>query len=116
MDRKLLLEKYRLKKASTRGRLDINGNLIEMRLTAEEWCHLWEESGFIPSRYYVISRKNDIGHYEIGNVYIQHNLHNVTEALTDNSEFEYKITEYAIKTGYKRRTVKAMIKRGELEL
>ena len=116
MDRKFLLEKYRLKKASTRGRFDINGNLIEMRLTAEEWCQLWEESGFIPSRDYVISRKNDIGHYEIGNVYIQHNLHNVTEALTDNSELEYRITEYAIKTGYKRRIVKAMIKRGELQL
>jgi hypothetical protein len=116
MHQKILLEKYRMKKASTKGRRDTNGDLIEMRLTAEEWCQLWEESGFNPSRDYVISRKNDIGHYEIGNVYIQHNLHNVTEALTNNNDIEYKITEYAIKTGYKRRTVKAMIKRGELVL
>ena len=105
-----------MKKASTKGRRDANGDLIEMRLTAEEWCQLWEESGFIPSRDYVISRRNDIGHYEIGNVYIQHNLHNLTQALTNNSDIEYKITEYAIKTGYKRRIVKAMIKRGELVL
>lgn len=105
-----------MKKASTKGRRDTNGDPIEMRLTAEEWCQLWEESGFIPSRDYVISRRNDIGHYEIGNVYIQHNLHNVTQALTNNSDIEYKITEYAIKTRYKRRIVKAMIKRGELVL
>jgi predicted RNA polymerase sigma factor len=116
MDRKFLLEKYRLKKASTKGRVDVNGDLIEMRLTEDQWCQLWEEARVIPSRNYVISRKNDTGHYEIGNVYIQHNLHNVTEALTDNSDLEYKITEYAIKTGYKRRIVKAMIKRGEITL
>ena len=116
MDRKLLIEKYKSKIASTRGRVDVNGNNIEMRLTEDQWCQLWEEAKVIPSRNYVLSRKNDTGHYEIGNVYIQHNLHNVTEALTDNSELEYKITEYAIKTGYKRRTVKAMIKRGELRL
>ena len=113
---KLLLEKYRLKIASTKGRVDTNGNAIEMRLTANQWCQLWTEAKVLPSRDYVISRKNDLGHYEIGNVYIQHNLYNVTEALTDNSDIEYRITEYAIKTGYKRRTVKAMIKRGELEL
>lgn len=116
MDRKLLIEKYKSKIASTRGRVDANGNAIEMRLTENQWCQLWEEAEVFPNRNYVISRKNDAGHYEIGNVYIQHNLHNLTEALTDNSELEYKITEYAIKTGYKRRIVKAMIKRGELEL
>lgn len=116
MDRKLLIEKYKSKIASTRGRVDVNGNNIEMRLTEDQWCQLWEEAKVIPSRNYVLSRKNDTGHYEIGNVYIQHNLHNVTEALTDNSDLEYKITEYAIKTGYKRRIVKAMIKRGELTL
>ena len=116
MDRKILLEKYRLKISSTKGRIDINGNPIEMRLSADQWCQLWEDAGVLPSRTYVISRKNDIGHYEIENVYIQHNLHNVTQALTDNSDIEYKITEYAIKTGYKRRTVKGMIKRGELTL
>ena len=116
MDKKRLLEKYRAKVASTRGRRDINGNLIEMKLTREEWCQLWDEAGVPPSRDYVISRYNDIGHYEIGNVRIQHNLLNVTEALTDNSEIEYKITEYAIKTGYKRSTVKNMIKRGALSL
>jgi hypothetical protein len=116
MDKKRLLEKYRAKVASTKGRRDINGNLIEMKLTFDEWCQLWEEAGVMPSRNYVISRKNDIGHYEIGNVYVQHNLHNLTEALTDNSDIEYKITEYAIESGYKRSIVKNMIKRGNLVL
>lgn len=116
MHKKILLEKYRSKIASTRGRLDAVGNPIEVKLTADEWCQLWTDAGVMPSRNYVISRKNDIGHYEIGNVYIQHNLYNLTEALTDNSDIEYRITEYAIESGYKRRIVKAMIKRGELVL
>jgi hypothetical protein len=116
MNKKLLLEKYKSKISSTKGRTDINGNPIEMRLSFDQWCELWEEAGVLPSRDYVISRNNDTGHYEIGNVYIQHNLHNLTQALTDNSDIEYKITEYAIKTGYKRRIVKGMIKRGELTL
>ena len=116
MHKKILLEKYRSKIAATKGRIDAVGNPIEVKLTADEWCQLWIDAGVMPSRDYVISRKNDIGHYEIGNVYIQHHLYNVTEALTDNSDIEYKITEYAIKSGYKRRIVKAMIKRGELVL
>jgi hypothetical protein len=116
MDEKILLEKFKSKKASTKGRTDINGNPIEMKLSFDQWCKLWTEAGVLPGRNYVLSRKNDTGNYEIDNVYIQHNLYNLTESMTDNSEIEYKITEYAIKTGYKRRIIKAMIKRGELTL
>lgn len=111
-----LKEKYRAKISSTRGRVDKLGNPIEFRLTFEEWVTLWDNAGLLPGRDYVLSRQNDIGHYEIGNVYVNHNLHNVMESLTSNTELDRKITQYSIETGYKRNIVKGMIRRGELEL
>jgi hypothetical protein len=69
-----------------------------------------------PAQPFVLSRKDDVGHYEIGNVYVSHNLLNVTEALDSKSDLDWKITAYAIESGYKRNIVKGMLKRGEIEL
>ena len=113
---KYLKEKYRTKIASTRHRVDKLGNPIEFRLSFDEWSKLWDDAGLLPNRNYILSRVNDIGHYEAGNVYVNHTLLNVTEASTDNSDIERKITQYSIETGYKRRIVKGMIKRGDLVL
>ena len=113
---KYLKEKYRMKIASTRKRVDKLGNPIEFRLSFDEWSKLWNDAGLLPNRDNILSRINDIGHYEIGNVYVNHTLLNVTESSTDNSDIERKITQYSIETGYKRRIVKGMIKRGELVL
>ena len=109
---KLLKEKFRSKQASTKGRVDKLGNPIEFRLTYDEWASLWIASGHLPGREYVLSRKDDTGHYEIGNVYVNHMLMNVTEASTANTDLDQRITQYCIDTGYKRRAVKSMIKRG----
>lgn len=54
---------------------DVNGNTVEMRLTFEEWYRLWDESGKWNDKWgrggrYVMCRKDDVGHYELGNVYI----------------------------------------------
>lgn len=111
-----LKKKYFSKISSTKGRKDKNGDPIEFRLTFEEWKKLWEDSGRLPNRDYVLSRKNDIGHYELGNVYVNHNLLNVMETFTPGDEYEKKISQYAIDHGLKRRIVKAKIKRGELKL
>jgi hypothetical protein len=113
---KYLREKYRAKIHSTRLRVDKLGNPIEFRLSFEEWSKLWNDAGLLPNRHHVLSRVNDIGHYEVGNVYVNHNLSNLTESLTDNSDDEQKITQYSIESGYKRRIVKGMIKRGDLVL
>ena len=113
---KYLKEKYRTKIASTRNRVDKLGNPIEFRLSFDEWCKIWKDAGLLPNRNYILSRVNDIGHYEVGNVYVNHNLLNVTESMTDNSDIERKITQYSIESGYNRRIVKGMIKRGELVL
>lgn len=115
-DKEFLKKKFLAKIGSTSGRLDKNSAPIKFKLTFEEWCQLWADAGVRPAYPYVLSRKGDIGHYEPGNVYVSHNLLNVTEALTDQTDLNWKITEYAIKSGYKRRIVKGMISRGELEL
>lgn len=48
----------------------------EFKLTFEEWCQIWVDSGKWEQRgckrgQYVMSRKGDVGAYEIGNVFIQ---------------------------------------------
>jgi hypothetical protein len=49
---------------------------ISFNFTFDEWLNFWIESGHWEERgnkkgQYVMSRKNDIGPYELGNVYIQ---------------------------------------------
>ena len=114
MDDDILLDKFKAKISSTRGRIDKLGNPIEFRLSYEQWKKLWKDSGHLPGRPWCVCRKNDIGHYEIGNVYIAHTITNVTEALTNNDSLNQWITNYAIRHGYKRRTVRNLIKRGLL--
>jgi len=114
MTEQQLLKKYKAKIASTRGRFDKLGNPIEFKLTFEQYVKLWEDFGRPPGMPYVISRKNDIGHYEIGNVYIQHNINNLTETFAKDFDTDQRITRYCIATGYKRRIVRAMLKRGDI--
>lgn len=115
MDKKILLKKYKAKKSSTIGRLDKNRQPIEFRLSFDEWCMLWEEFGQYPKQPWVLSRKNDLGHYELGNVFIQHNVDNAIDSYGRNPD-DYKINQYSFETGYSRRIVKNMIKRGQLIL
>jgi len=114
--KKALRAKWQSKRSSTKGRVDVLGNPIEMRLTFEEYASLYIEAGVMPSTTYVLSRTNDTGHYEIGNVKIATFLDNLmfTHGLT--SELDKKINDYCLKHQYKRRIVKGMIKRGELSL
>ena len=49
---------------------------IEFKLTFDEWWSIWEQSGKYEQRgcrkgQYVMSRVNDTGPYEVGNVFIQ---------------------------------------------
>jgi hypothetical protein len=72
-------------KNSCKNRVDAAGNPIEFRLTFDEWWDIWEASG----KYhlcgkrrgqYCMSRVNDIGHYEVGNVFIQLHSENNSQA------------------------------------
>ena len=60
---------------------------INFLLTFEEWWDIWEKSGKWDQRgrkrgQFVMSRNNDIGAYEIGNVLIQSQDKNMSQAQT----------------------------------
>ena len=68
-----------------RGKIDAAGNPVEFRLSFDEWLKIWEDSGKLSQRgnkkgCYVMSRYNDLGHYEVGNVFIQEHSDNVRQA------------------------------------
>ena len=58
---------------------------FQFLLTFDEWMKIWLESGKLSERgrtrgCYVMSRNNDSGNYEVGNVFIQKFEDNVTQA------------------------------------
>lgn len=54
---------------------------IPFRLTFDEWLEIWSESGHLKDRgLYCMSRKNDEGAYEVGNVFIQTIANNSRDA------------------------------------
>lgn len=68
--------KFRTQRQSTISRIDKSGKPIIFKLTFDEWLDLWMASGKIDlmgrtSGSYVMSRYNDLGDYEVGNVFIQ---------------------------------------------
>lgn len=73
------------KKCATGQKISNDGTVIEMRLSFERWFEIWLDSGHWHKRgrgagKYVMSRKNDSGHYEDGNVFIQSGEQNVKDA------------------------------------
>lgn len=67
------------------AKVDALGNRVRMLLTFEQWLDIWVSSGKFHLRgrtkgSYVMSRNGDIGHYEIGNVFIQQFSANVSES------------------------------------
>lgn len=70
-----LKRKYRFQINNCKNRTDALGNPIQMKLTFDEWLDIWIQSGHIfdignTQGKYVMSRYNDIGNYEVGNVAI----------------------------------------------
>lgn len=76
---------YRQQSSCKNGKLDKNGNLVEMRLSFDQWLDIWLTSGHWDQRgnskgKYVMARHNDLGHYELGNVSIKLFEENCKEA------------------------------------
>lgn len=66
-------------------RFDRNKNKIEMRMSFNEWKDVWTSSGKYDLKgrgtgKYCMSRRYDVGHYEIGNVFIQLFVQNTIDA------------------------------------
>lgn len=76
---------YKCQRKNASSRVDVAGNPILFLLTFEEWLKIWVDSGHWEERgsskgKYCMSRKNDLGNYEVGNVFIQPFGDNVREA------------------------------------
>jgi len=96
---KTLRTAYTVHKNHTSNRLDRLGNVIEFLLTLEQWVDIWMQSGKLDERgcrtgQYVMSRYNDIGNYEMNNVFIQ--LHS-KNAVEGNKGRERIVTDAAKK-------------------
>lgn len=79
-----LKQKFRNQRQSTVNRIDKSGKPIIFKLTFEEWLDLWVTSGHLDKMgrnagCYVMSRRNDLGNYEMGNVFIQPVEQNISE-------------------------------------
>ena len=66
-------------------RLDANGKQILWKLSFDEWLSIWIESKKYSQRgskkgQYCMSRFNDLGDYELGNVFIQEHSNNISQA------------------------------------
>lgn len=99
---------YQKQRNFCKRRVDRNGNPIEMRLTFDEWLNIWISSGHWHERgckrgQYVMSRKADLGHYEIDNIEIKTVGENIIEKC--NSDEYKEIHRSAMKiAGQKRLT------------
>lgn len=111
----LFKTKYRLKKANTKNRIDLNGNQIEFLLTFSEYCKLWEDKGLIPVHPWCISRINDLGNYEIGNIFISTVRRNALESIYPVLD-EHLLTDFALLYKMKRSQVRRSLNNGTLTL
>lgn len=76
---------YQTHKYNCNGKTDVDGNPVEMRLSFDEWLAIWNASGHLAQRgrgkdKYVMSRIDDRGHYESGNVEVITHAENVRRA------------------------------------
>lgn len=84
---------YKRHRSYVKNKVDAAGKPVEFKLTFEEWLAVWVASGKLDQRghkkgQYCMSRYNDIGHYEVGNVFIQLHSDNVREAQTGRQGYE----------------------------
>jgi len=69
-------KRFQFQRWNSRRRKDRLGKHIEWHLTFEQWLEIWLSSGHYQDRgvganKYVMSRKCDLGNYEIGNIEIK---------------------------------------------
>lgn len=89
--------KYRCNSHATPDR---NGNRVTFDLTYEQWLSIWQASGKLHLRgchkgCYVMSRKDDLGSYTVGNVYIQSHVDNVLERVRRDAALKHAQSQVA---------------------
>jgi hypothetical protein len=78
-------KRFYWQRSDSYNRIDANGKPINWNLTFNEWLKIWLGSGKYDQRgpkkgQYCMSRYNDLGNYEINNVFIQQHSNNVSQA------------------------------------
>lgn len=73
---------------------------IEFNLSYDEWLSIWTNSGHLNNRgcnkgSYVMSRFNDVGPYQVGNVFIQSKYNNDTEPQVKKKISQTKLLKRA---------------------
>ena len=76
-----------LRKSYNNHRNNARHRGIDFQLSYEEWCSIWQDSGYAELRgtgrgRYCMSRYNDTGAYAVGNVFIQPSTANVAQRTT----------------------------------
>ena len=94
MDKYKVIRQFCDQRSRCRVRKDVDGNPIQFKLTFQEWLKIWEDSGKFHLRgkkigQYCMSRINDKGHYEVGNVFIQLNSQNRIDATLGKKRPEH---------------------------
>jgi hypothetical protein len=90
------------KKIDKGNKLDALGNRVEFRISFEDWWEKWKDYFHLRGRgsgKYVMSRRNDIGHYEKDNVFVQLSTDNIKQALigAKRPNVGKKISEYWVR-------------------
>lgn len=72
--------------AVNQGKWDRTGHKVEFKLTFVQWMRIWTKSGHLEERgrgkgKYCMSRKDDLGNYEVGNVFIQTFAQNIRDTF-----------------------------------
>lgn len=112
---KLFRQKYKLKQASTVGRKDKNGADILFLLSFEEYCELYTSKGKFPRFPWCLSRVNDLGNYELGNVFLSTTGRNSTEAAYGETD-DHLLTDFALLYGMRRSQVRRRLITGTLTM
>jgi len=101
------------------GRLDAAGLPIQMKMSFEQWLQVWIDSGKYHLRgcrkgCYVMARKDDLGHYEVGNVEIIQTEENVSFAHKGEKHHMFGKLIPAVESGnFKGTTIATNLATGE---
>lgn len=82
-------KRYECSPTRPKRKIDVDGNPVELRLSYEEFRDIWLSSGHWEERgkgrgKYVLSRTDDRGHYELGNVFVQLHTANARDGVRNN--------------------------------
>ena len=113
--------RYKNIKHGCKTRVDAAGNPIEFRLTEDEWWDIWQASGKYElygnrKGQYCMSRYNDIGHYEVGNVFIQLHSENIRQSNKGRKQTKEVIAERVARLKGRKLSPDVVAKRVEIKI